>query len=226
VYDRTMKSSGLNTILSVQQLGIRRSERWLIRDLSFDLSAGEILQVVGRNGAGKTSLLRSLCGLLSNVEGVIHWQEKDSKIMMPLFIGHLPAVKMELSVMENLKYHPLNGIFIQTERINQAIEEVGLREYTYTAARYLSAGQVRRVALARLLLSDTNCWILDEPFTSLDVNGCKWLEDKMHDFIMNKGSVIVTSHQAMHLKSEPTIIELKENELLDYEYDDAEEILC
>ncbi len=195
-------------ILTVESLGIRRSERWLFRDLSFELSAGEILQIVGLNGSGKTSLLRTLCGLLGKIEGDIHWHEQDEVINLPLFMGHLPAVKGELSVLENLKYHPLNGEFSSEQEIQSAINEVNLGFYTYTAARHLSAGQVRRVGLARLLLSKTNCWILDEPFTSLDVDGCKWLEFKMTEFVEQGGSVIITSHQKIHLQQEPTILEL------------------
>jgi len=212
-----MNTRSENTILSVSKLGVRRSERWLFRDLTFQLSVGEILQVVGRNGAGKTSLLRTLCGLLSNIEGNIQWHERHANselnanldAQLPLFVGHLPAVKMELSVFENLKYHPLNGTFADSNQISEAIDEVGLTEYTYTATRYLSAGQIRRVALARLLLTKSNCWILDEPFTSLDVGGCQWLEEKMQEFAKQGGSVIITSHQEVHLTPEPTVLELK-----------------
>ncbi len=188
-----------NQVLVVNSLGIRRSERWLFRNLNFELASGEVIQVVGKNGAGKTSLLRSLCGLLPHAEGEFTWSEDNGEVSLPVFLGHLPAVKPELTVMENLKYHPLGGKFISEQAIEAAIDQVRLGEYFDIPARNLSAGQTRRVGLARLLLADANCWVLDEPFTSLDVEGCRWLENKISDFVIQGGSVLITSHQAISL---------------------------
>ena len=196
-------------ILTVESLGIRRSERWLFRDLSFSLCAGEAMQIVGQNGAGKTSLLRSVCGLLNYQEGSFNWIEQDEQPCVPVFLGHLAAVKAELSVLENLQYHPIGGKFMDNKAIEDAIDEVGLTYYADTAARKLSAGQTRRVGLARLLLADTQCWVLDEPFTSLDVEGCAWLESKITKFVRAGGAVLLTSHQPVHLEDEPRILELK-----------------
>ena len=197
------------TILTVESLGIRRSERWLFRDLDFQLSAGEVIQVVGQNGAGKTSLLRSLCGLLIAREGTIQWCEENELPTIPIFLGHLPAVKPELSVLENLQYHPIGGKFIDVTKIEAAIDEVGLTNYIDSSARQLSAGQTRRVGLARLLLAEARCWVLDEPFTSLDVEGCAWLESKITDFARQGGAVILTSHQTVNLSDAPRILEIK-----------------
>ena len=202
-------STASNHILKVNGLGLRRSERWLFRDLNFHLFTGEVLQVVGQNGAGKTSLLRSLCGLLSHQEGEIKWQEDIEQSCLPLFLGHLPAVKPELSVMENLLYHPVAGEFLTEDNIELAINEVGLTYYIDTAARQLSAGQVRRVGLARLILANTQCWVLDEPFTSLDVDGCRWLEQKITEFVERGGAVLLTSHQPVHLEQSPRVLEIK-----------------
>ena len=199
---------GSDSILSVQQLGIRRSERWLFQNLSFELKPGDVVQVVGQNGAGKTSLLRCLCGLLTEAEGKVSWREIDELPCLPLYIGHLPAVKSELTVFENLKYHPIAGQFIDDVRIEDAIDEVRLGEYLETPARYLSAGQNRRVALARLLLAETPCWVLDEPFTSLDAEGCKWLENQIEQFSAKGGAVLVTSHQKLNLATELQFLEL------------------
>ncbi|MFT5521699.1 MAG: heme exporter protein A [Enterobacterales bacterium] len=198
-----------DTILTVESLGIRRSERWLFRDLDFRLSTGEVIQVIGQNGAGKTSLLRSLCGLLSAREGTIKWCEENELPTMPIFLGHLPAVKPELTVLENLLYHPIGGKFIDIASIEQAIDEVGLTNYTDSSARQLSAGQTRRVGLARLLIADAKCWVLDEPFTSLDVEGCAWLESKITDFTKQGGAVLLTSHQPVNLIDTPRLLEIK-----------------
>jgi len=137
-------STELSPILAVKSLGIRRSERWLFRDLDFQLTNGEVIQVVGQNGAGKTSLLRSLCGLLPHAEGDINWREVEDNPCLPVFLGHLPAVKPELTVLENLLYHPLGGKFITEDAIENAINEVRLSYYIDTPARHLSAGQTRK----------------------------------------------------------------------------------
>lgn len=202
-------SSNSSPLLTVKSLGIRRSERWLFRDLDFQLSNGEVIQVVGQNGAGKTSLLRSLCGLLPHAEGDINWHEINENPCLPIFLGHLPAVKPELTVLENLLYHPLGGEFIAEDLIEDAIDEVRLGYYADTPARHLSAGQTRRVGLARLLLVKTECWVLDEPFTSLDVEGCAWLEQKITEFVNKGGSVLLTSHQTVNLVESPRILEIK-----------------
>ncbi len=194
-------------ILSVSSLGLRRSERWLFRDLSFQLQAGEIIQVVGPNGSGKTSLLRALCGLLYVAEGEINWGS-DELDVLPFYQGHHAAVKPELTVFENLKLHPLGGRFFSDKQIDKAILAVNLGGYEDESARRLSAGQTRRVGLARLLLTQSSCWVLDEPFTSLDVDGCAWLEKQIEQFVEAGNSVLITSHQKMQLKLTPRIIDL------------------
>ncbi len=200
-----------NSILSVQSLGIRRSERWLFQDLSFTLNLGELMQVVGVNGAGKTSLLRCLCGLLPKAKGEYRWGQDDD--MIPLYLGHLPAVKPELTVFENLKLHPIAGKFAANNDIDQAIFEVDLEGYEDELARTLSAGQTRRVGLARLLLADSRCWVLDEPFTSLDVGGCQWLEKQMIKYVDKGGAVLLTSHQPLTLLKNPRILTLEKRGL-------------
>lgn len=198
-------------ILQVDSVGIRRAERWLFRGLSFQLDAGEVIQVVGENGAGKTSLLRSLCGLLPHAEGEIKWQSGDKRTTLPLFIGHLPAIKKELTVFENLRLHPVGGRFFSEKEIEDAVFEVKLGRYLNISARNLSAGQTRRLGLARLLLGTPYCWVLDEPFTALDKSGCRWLEAKINDYRDAGGCVVMTSHQPVLLRKPPRSIEIIEH---------------
>ena len=98
-------------LLDVTDLGLRRSERWLFRNLSFQVTSGEIVHVTGENGIGKTSLLRCLCGLLSAQEGKINWRHEQDEPILPLFLGHAATVKPELTVLENLSLHPVNRKF-------------------------------------------------------------------------------------------------------------------
>ena len=198
-------------ILSVNNLGIRRSERWLFQQLSCQLSTHQIVQVTGENGAGKTSLLRALCGLLPYQEGTLEWQTEDQMSIIPTYLGHLPAVKAELTVLENIRYHPINGQFHSEQAIEQAIVEVGLAPHIDRMAKHLSAGQVRRIALARLRLSNAKCWILDEPFTALDVAACDWLCNIISAYVRQGGAVILTSHQPVELDVPIKEMPLKQN---------------
>ena len=124
-----MVDSSGKPIVTVNNLGIRRSERWLFQALSFSVTEGEAIQVTGKNGAGKTSLLRALCGLLPFQDGEVHWRTIDELPIIPTFLGHLAAVKGDLTVLENILYHPINGKFHQEEAIETALIEVGLGQY-------------------------------------------------------------------------------------------------
>lgn len=198
-------------VLEVTRLGLRRSERWLFQNLSYKLYPGEVIQATGNNGAGKTSMLRCVCGLLPQQEGNVQWQTIEDEPIIPLFFGHLPAIKSDLTVMENLLYHPINGQFYSEEVIERALFEVGLQHYVDRLAKHLSAGQTRRVGLARLLIADARCWVLDEPFTALDVKACRWLEGVISDYVKQGGAVLVTSHQPIELSVEIKEMRIEED---------------
>lgn len=198
-------------LLEVNKLGLRRSERWLFRDLSFQLNAGEVVHITGENGIGKTSLLRSLCGLLSAQEGDINWRDDNDLPVLPLFLGHAATVKTELTVIENLLLHPINRQFYPETTWEDALHKVGLGHYVDVMANKLSAGQTRRVALARLLVADSKCWILDEPYTALDVAGCEWLSGVISDYAANGGAVLMTSHQPVAMRADVNIMEITQD---------------
>lgn len=193
-------------VLEARQLTCVRSGRTLFRELEFGLAAGEIVQVEGDNGAGKTSLLRILCGLTLPRDGGVYWlgtaihgcrAEYHRNL---LYSGHYPGIKEELTPLENLRFfHALGGHRGGSEQLEEALDTVGLYGFEDVPVRTLSAGQRRRVALARLWLADARLWILDEPFTAIDRQGIARLETRLAEHAAGGGMVILTSHQPLHL---------------------------
>jgi heme exporter protein A len=181
-------------LLAAVNLSLERGGRQLFENLSLEISAGEICQVEGSNGAGKTSLLRILAGLSRlGFEG--HVQQHCEL----LFLGHLSAVKGLLTPRENLALHPSGMGQYTNEEIEHALAQVGLYGYEDVASHALSAGQHRRVNLARLYLSSAPLWILDEPFTAIDRDGVGNLEKCFTAHSEKGGAVVVTSHSPLSI---------------------------
>jgi heme exporter protein A len=177
-------------LLSAEEVSIERGERRLLQDVDLSVASGQIWQVLGANGVGKSSLLRALAGLARfGVEGSI------SRFERLLYLAHAPAIKRALSPLDNLRCHPACDITSTPAQISQALEAVQLGGFEHQPVGSLSAGQQRRVALARLLLSDAPLWLLDEPFTALDGAGCDWLEGCIRGHVSSGGAVMFTSHQ-------------------------------
>ena len=191
-------------MLEGQALGCVRDRRVLFEDLSFKLESGAIIQIEGANGAGKTTLLRVLCGLSLPQQGRVLWNGEDildNRIdyhRRLLYLGHSPGIKDELTALENLSfYSALHGGSRDGERLYQALDQVGLYGFEDSPARSLSAGQKRRVALARLWLTEADVWILDEPLTAIDRSGIAGLESRLAEHASAGGSVMLTSHQPL-----------------------------
>ena len=177
-------------LLEATQVAIERGDRRLLSDVDLSVSGGEIWQLVGANGVGKTSLLRGLAGVAKlGVTGEIRHTGAF------LYLGHATALKSSLSPVDNLRWHPASDVTASVSRICEALAAVNLAGYEYRPVGSLSAGQQRRVALARLLLSDAPLWLLDEPFTALDVAGCEWLEARVRGHVNAGGATVFTSHQ-------------------------------
>lgn len=189
-------------LLQVDNFHCERDDRILFRGVSFALDHGEILQVVGHNGCGKTTLLRSLCGLSSYAVGDVQWRGKSLAEAVSdfrrevLFHGHLPGVKALLTPRENLNWF-VDVYCLGVGDIEAALAEVGLFGYEDVPCGSLSAGQLRRVALAKLLLSPATLWVLDEPFTAIDVHGIAMLQSLLQHHLAKGGAVLLTSHQAI-----------------------------
>ncbi|MCP4210820.1 MAG: cytochrome c biogenesis heme-transporting ATPase CcmA [Halieaceae bacterium] len=182
------------SLAEVKDLGLARGGRVLFESLSFAIRAGELWQLEGGNGAGKTSLLRILAGLSRyGFDGLV------SRAEVPLYVGHQAAVKGLFSARENLSWHVSGGCVFADEQIEQALQRVGLCGFEDTPSHALSAGQHRRVNLARLFLSEARLWLLDEPFTAIDAAGVSELQERIGGHVARGGAVVVTSHQPLHV---------------------------
>jgi heme exporter protein A len=195
-------------MLDVSDLECRRGDRTLFSALSFAVEPGTLLHVRGRNGSGKTTLLRALCGLLMPETGKIRWNGEEIRRLDDdyhrdmLYFGHLNGIKHDLSGIENLRIAAtLDGDRPDEAELWEALEQMGLRGFEDLPTKVLSQGQKKRVALARLLLSQASLWILDEPFTALDTDAVDLLQMLIARHIADDGMVILTTHQEVPLTS-------------------------
>ena len=179
-----------------------RDDRVLFENLAFELVSGQVLLLEGKNGSGKTSLLRILCGFREPDSGELHWCGEtinDSQFYAQMaYVGHLDGIKKELTVLENLK---MSLALSSPGRysINEALTKVHLAGYDDVLVQALSAGQKRRLSLARLLITENSLWILDEPFTSLDKQGIALIETLMTEHCACGGMIVLTSHHDIEL---------------------------
>ena len=203
-------------LLNVKQLFCERDDRILFEDLNFVVTQGEVVQIEGQNGSGKTTLLRILGGLSRNFEGDIYWKGgpmgdvADDFRRSLLYFGHQPGVKAILTPEENLNWYAAMHPAIVHEQIFDALEQVGLKGYEDVPCHMLSAGQNRRVSLARLYLSHAPLWILDEPFTAIDKRGVAAKEALIARHAERGGSVILTTHHELKMGDRVRRINLDE----------------
>ncbi|HEX5363658.1 MAG TPA: cytochrome c biogenesis heme-transporting ATPase CcmA [Gallionella sp.] len=191
-------------MLEVSNLACSRGDHRLFSGLSFTLHPGQIMQVQGENGSGKTSLLRTLCGFLMPDEGDIVWnggnirELEEEYYAEMLYLGHLNAIKDELSALENLRISTgLAGAELDEKDAVAALRRLGLKGRELLPTKVLSQGQRRRVALARLLVSDARLWVLDEPLAALDVTAVALIQEVIAEHLARQGMVIFTTHQPL-----------------------------
>lgn len=193
------------TLLSVSDVTINKGLRQLLTGVDLVVKSGEIWQLRGGNGVGKTSLLRAMAGL-ARVEVFGKIDRCDDV----LYSGHASALKAPLSARDNLMSHP-SGVSTPIRlEVDEALARVQLQGYEEAQAGRLSAGQKRRVALARLFLPSGRLWLLDEPFTALDARGIKVIERRFSEHAESGGAVVFTSHQPAELGDKVSVIDVEQ----------------
>ncbi|HRC60078.1 MAG TPA: cytochrome c biogenesis heme-transporting ATPase CcmA [Candidatus Propionivibrio aalborgensis] len=204
-------------MLEASNLECVRGERSLFSKLNFRLDGGEMLDLQGKNGSGKTSLLRMLCGLSPPADGEIRWRgELIGKLGEEFrrelcYLGHFNAIKEELTPLENLLSSArLAGEHLDEVAALDALEIVGLAGREDLACRYLSQGQKRRVALARLVNERRALWVLDEPYVALDTAAVELVAGLIGTHLQRGGLAVLTTHQAVEVVA-GTVRELRLN---------------
>jgi len=191
-------------LLSGQGLTLIRGERCLFQDLGFSIASGELLTIEGVNGSGKTSLLRAIAGLTDVEDGQVRWDNADVKRKRQTFhanlawMGHRPGFKGDLTLIENLRFEAgLKSMTMPTA--GQHLERLEVAAVSALPFRALSAGQQRRVALARMILADAPLWLMDEPFTNLDADGQDLVIELVGEHLRDGGLCVMASHRRFEL---------------------------
>ncbi len=192
-------------VLEAEELECIRGDRVLFRNLGFRVNPGTILLVEGPNGSGKTSLLRMACGLSLPSHGAVRWRgvnlrrDADAFYGELSYVGHSPGIKADLTPVENLRFD--QALAGGGPDLSDILRGIGLGRFMDTPCRFLSAGQRRRVALARLQACPATVWILDEPFTAIDREGVTDLTRVMAEHARTGGLLLLTTHQSVDFDS-------------------------
>jgi heme exporter protein A len=200
--------------LSVEKVHVWRGDRHVLKGVSLTLRPGEVLHVSGPNGTGKTTLLRVICGLLRPEQGQVSWQGQSiaavrSEYQAVLaYASHEPALKGDLTALENLHFAVGLKRRVTAAELRASLERTGVGACADLPARVLSAGQRRRVAMARVLAMSASLWLLDEPFTNLDAAGTHLVSELLQSHIKHGGLALVVAHHDLKLDSRVHRLEL------------------
>ena len=188
--------------LVAENLSCVRGEVSLFENLALSVSGGQCLHVIGANGSGKTSLLRILCGLATPDSGSVTWLDQPITgnpgfRASCAYIGHKDALKNELTAIENLRFYQRLEGAVDEDSLDDGLAKMGILKCADLPAQHLSFGQRRRLAFTRLLINRFQIWILDEPFTGIDVDGRELIEQVCVDHLQHAGIIIMTHHQSL-----------------------------
>jgi len=203
----------LKVKLSAHDLTLIRGESCLFKDLSFTLNSGELLVLEGQNGSGKTSLIRAILGMLNFESGEIFWNDISIKKQRQEFhrsiiwLSHRTGLKKDLTLLENLSFEcSLRSKF--EDELSKILKKLNIFDLKDIPIRSMSAGQQRRVALARLLLFDAPIWLLDEPFTNLDDKGQAIVLDLINSHLSSGGICVIAAHQEFNIDATKVKVKL------------------
>ncbi len=208
------------TELKIENLTCIRDDRVLISDLSLSLASGQMLHIEGKNGSGKTSLLRILTGLSRAESGDVLWDNESIDSLAGEYyeqinyIGHHDGIKRDLTCLENLRMAQAIGKPKDID-LDDALKQINLYAFGDNLVSTLSAGQKRRLALARLVVTEAPFWIMDEPFTSLDTASIELFENLFLAHLEQGGLIAMTSHHALALRDKADLIRLNLSDLVD-----------
>jgi heme exporter protein A len=200
--------------LAVDKVHVFRGDRHVLRGVSLDIAPGELMQVSGPNGAGKTTLLRVVCGLLRPEQGSVAWQGVSilqSRLAYQAdlaFASHEIALKGDLTALENLRFFVGLKRAVRTEELLNTLGRTGVAHCADLPVRVLSAGQRRRVAMARILGLRATFWILDEPYANLDTAGALLLSGLLKTHVDGGGMALVVAHHEINLDCRLSRLEL------------------
>jgi heme exporter protein A len=204
----------LTAKLSASGLTLFRGERCLFTELEFALNPGAMLLLEGKNGCGKTSLLRAIAGLLEFEEGDVYWDGVEVRKQRQVFhaavawVAHRTGLKGDLTLVENLRFESNLRAQKDTD-FDAVLQRLGIERLKKLPLRALSAGQQRRVSLARLLLSHVPLWLMDEPFTNLDRQGRALVMDLVDEHLASGGMCVMAAHQDVEISAPLTRIQMQ-----------------
>ncbi|MEA3105585.1 MAG: heme exporter protein [Gammaproteobacteria bacterium] len=201
--------------LCVEKVHVWRGDRHVLKGLSLDVRPGELMHVSGPNGTGKTTLLRVVCGLLRPENGSVAWQGRSIAASAAeyqsvlAYASHEPALKSDLTALENLRFTVGLKRRVTSAELRSSLERTGVAGCADLPARVLSAGQRRRVAMARVLAFRAALWLLDEPFTNLDASGSSLLSALLAEHVKEGGVALVVAHHDLNVAALTRQLELQ-----------------
>jgi len=192
-------NENFNHSLSLQQISCVRGNTTLFSGLNLEASSGNLIHIRGENGSGKTSLLRIIAGIASPEDGRVLWNDQPLKKSESFandiaYLAHRDGIKLEMTTLQNLRFYQQLLSSSNESELQNILETLDIKHIAFSLAKDLSFGQKRRVGFARLLLSSAKLWLLDEPFTGIDIAGRKLLENICLNFLDQGGTIIMTHH--------------------------------
>ena len=185
----------MSSLLESKNLSLMRNDRYIIRDLSIEISPKTVVNIFGNNGSGKTSLLKVLSGITEKTNGEILRNNVDV-----IYVGHKNGLKSNLTIHENLALDNLQDRVISSDEIDNVIRKYQMIDYRDTLVKNLSHGQQKRVCLMRTIIINSNLWLLDEPYSALDSKGIDILNSTIKEAVTNDVAVLMTNHKKIEIE--------------------------